>query len=143
MLFFLEALLSSVNKLSNFSQSVVLSYFVLLPLRSPLLFAKFLGGHCEKRTRKKKSLPTNPCVWRCLKVCKKSLEEQRNIPSEERRIRCFDRWSKLDAKRNLLPSYRIVPSLPALFMSGEGTYIWNLRHHMSFYELLMIRVFIF
>ena len=74
---------------------------------------------------------------------KKSLEEQKNIPSEERRIRCFDRWSKLDAKRNLLPSYRIVPSLPALFMSGEGTYIWNLRHHMSFYELLMIRVFIF
>ena len=45
--------------------------------------------------------------------------------SEERRIRCFffDRWSKLDAKRNSLPSYRIVPSSPALFMSVEGTYI--------------------
>ena len=30
-----------------------------------------------------------------------------------------------------------------MLADSEGTYIWNLRHHMSFYELLMIRVFIF
>ena len=114
----------------------------MLPLRSLLLFAKLLGG-IVKKNKKKEIFADKSMRMKMSQGLKKSLEEQKNIPSEERRIRCFDRWSKLDAKRNLLPSYRIVPSLPALFMSGEGTYIWNLRHHMSFYELLMIRVFIF